>query len=287
MTDDKAFHFSAKLGANEAYEGFYYTVRRDSNDNTETVYMNVSLGFIDDDSLISDGVTTLATWKEAAGAADLYVAQRWDLSGSGNHFTQNTLAKQPLLPLNGSGVPASAPEFDGTDDFIVKTITEYTSPSTLFMVYKSNHLAPGSRGYLFNNSTGGTNAQRSDGYQFYIYFQSTFERVYLSCWDSDGDSVALLSFGDYSDYENIKLITLVTDGVDNIKGYFNGVLKFNKTVTDGFLSKYRTYIMGKSSIGGWFLDGFIHEVVLYNKVFIDTDREIFENELIKRHSIVT
>ena len=37
MTDNKAFHFSAKLGANEAYESFYYTVRRDSNDNTETV----------------------------------------------------------------------------------------------------------------------------------------------------------------------------------------------------------------------------------------------------------
>lgn len=41
-----------------------------------------------------------------------------DLSGNGNHFTQATLAKQPILKLNQSPTGKPGVQFDGTDDYL-------------------------------------------------------------------------------------------------------------------------------------------------------------------------
>lgn len=255
------------------YSGFYLTLREDFGDSTETINMNNSLGFIDDDATISDGVTTITEWLTASGATNAYIAQEWDQSGAGNHITQGTTADQPLLVLNGAGTAAEI-EFDGDDDSLKVDITDYNSPSTIFIVYQRIGSQLGSDAIFASSDS------FDDDSSAFLYSSNELK---LSGKDSDGN--LFTEDIEPSASTSISILSYTADGVSNLKGWNNGNLMFDVTDPQGFLGTYKVYKFGVNRTDIRWFGGKIFTAAIYNKVLNTTERQFVENKLMTIHGI--
>jgi hypothetical protein len=93
-----------------AYTGPIMRVRRGSDNAEIDLYPRSSGALIG----IIDSTATKA-WRDAAGAATLYVVRAYDQSGNGNDFYESDTAKQPTVFTHGSFLTAHAFTCDGTN----------------------------------------------------------------------------------------------------------------------------------------------------------------------------
>jgi hypothetical protein len=268
---------------NHAYTGTVLTVRRDFDDATETVFMNYTVGFIDDDAKISDGTTSLSTWKDAAGASDLFIVKEWDTSGKSNHVSQSTTSLQPKLVLNGSGNRATA-VFGGSTDRtrLASAALTYSGQSTVFAVYKST-VRQGLNNGVFSSGLAANNNT------FQLSYRGVPDyNLVCQAWDSLGGSTitARVAIESSENINSISLASVVLDGSsDNIKTYFNGVFSEEKTIADGFTGLYENYKIGIASNDTQFFNGEIYEVLVFREIFSSTQRASIENDIKQAYGI--
>jgi len=257
----------------DAHNNYLYKLREDSGDTEETVFIASGSTIIDDNSVISDGTTTVSEWKTATGATYLRTVEQVDQSRAGNTVSQATPGYQPKFTLNGVGVPAT---IDGTTpEFLYKTLTTGVSleyPSSVFIVF--NPTNTGANNWVFS----GTETTGIGTYRLLI--SSAGELLFGSTSDNNTSSNSF--FGNVS-LENNNLVSLIIDGTTNIKGYLNSLLKFDFNPAGGFTCKYDKYNIGR--VYGNKFTGSIKEVVIFKRVLTSNEQDIVEKYLMNENGI--
>ena len=232
-------------------------------------------------------IDDLALWLDASSEKNFTmddntkkVSVWYDLTSKNNDVVQSVSAKQPIFNHDGMN-GFSALRFDGTDDVLEKTLMEYYSATTLFIVFKSDGVQ-GNNDSIFS-SVSSVSTTNNDSYQ--IYYVGT-DRLYLAHTDSLGNNTVTAFAPTSGDTEN-HIISVMLDGISTRKGYFDGELIANTVVDDaqGLLGKHERYRLGLNRNTDSFFEGYIAEVILYNRELYDSEREEIEKYLAKKYNI--
>lgn len=268
---------------NTAYDGIWVTVRRGSADaETTNIFMNKTMGFIDDNSLCdgslsSPGSQTIATWKTHTGASTLYVRKWWDVSGKGNYFDQVNPAFQPSFFLNGAGNKARIGS-DGVNDFLnIFSNRDMTIGDTIMFVYERVFAADDGDGLFYSNTLVANS---------YALSYSASELLTFSARDST-NTERVNNIESVSN-TNLNLVSVIMDNANTVKAYLNGTEKFNvdfnATYGTNFFNPYLgSEIASNRNIA--FFGGYIDEVIHFNKPLTDSERQPIENNCINFHGI--
>lgn len=178
-----------------------------------------------------------------------------DKSGNGNTVTQGTGANQPVYQtgvLNGKPVV----RFDGTNDLMVKSSASSLGTTvTMFVVGTTNGNASFNRGTFFDYSTGavtntGANLiQKETSPNMAVgFFDGTLDQF-------DGTAITLPYTAVMYIYNTGSNGFLFQNGVQTATGATGNISGAPNVYTIGSLF---------NSVGGWFLNGDVAEVIFYN-----------------------
>jgi hypothetical protein len=204
------------------------------------------------------------------------VAHWADLSGSGNHAIQNNTANQPSFGFEPNGRPVI--HFDGNDDYLELnwqgsggSLEPDSNSMTVFIVLNNKDIMGESQTIIGNMNESG---------DVWIHKSGSSNRVYAVVGGNSGTSERLVYFGDKGVNHGFHILTWQYD--DNVssnrhRAYVNGEF------IDG-ADGATTINLGATSIGyessqGWYWNGYIAEIRIYNYALSDADRRAVEQEL--------
>ena len=186
-------------------------------------------------------------------------------TASPNNATQNVTNNKPRYVANGiNGLPAV--NFDGIDDYLNLpngTVPYEDSPYTIFIVSSTNSLCIcGVLGSGTSGVTYGSNSYRYDPSGFfynYWWFQSL---------STPAGSVAI----------KIPYIFTISYKTLDRKMYINGLLKSSDTPS-GRVSTVINNAVGVTNNYSEFMNGYIGEIIIFNRSLTDTQRTDVESYL--------
>lgn len=188
-----------------------------------------------------------------------------DKSGSGNHLSQATSSKRPVLKLavqNGRAVL----RFDGVDDFLANESGVLVggnfpaNTATLSVVYRLNG-TQARYGITATGSTATGHWRFADGAGYFNDFRNGRLEAYPAAMPDSGSCIASVVAG---------------SGSGNYRVYLNGVNQGAKDPSWGITSLFQ---LGVDSFGNQ-LSGDICEVLVFGSALVDGDRstvEAYEN----------
>jgi hypothetical protein len=269
----KLAHFNKHLMTSlsefdKAYRGFYIRVRENATDEEVDVYMNYTTGFIDDDSLIDDGVTTISEWKTAMGATNLYIVTWYNVGGLKIHLTNGDTIRQPELVLNGSGNRA---RMLYTSSFLrSSSFSTFYSPATIFLVYQQNGNQSGNQTLFAGSQLFASDcwAFRNRSLVMALHFHNSLNENRQNLIEP-------------SQNNNLNVISAVFDGISRKAFYLNGNLISDGQQDGGFKGLFSEYSVGRA-ISGFleYYQGYIESVIAIREELSDADREQIEREII-------
>jgi len=210
-----------------------------------------------------------------------------DCSGNGYSITQNSNANQPTVVHNVSNLNnQSVIRFDGSDDFLDGGITigNLTSNgATVFIIAKNNV----SQGTYFAKSLYGGAPDRY-ALEYDPQWNGGFAFFYLAGGQDGSIRTSSHVFGNY------ELITTNTDYTKAINSlYINSILTGTTPISNtNLLTNSYDFLIGALNSGsggipptsGYFLNGDLAEIILYNRALSDNERVSIENYLLKKYT---
>lgn len=235
------------------------------------------------------GIDGIALWLEttledsfdedvdATSATDNKVDNWYDITpdaekSARSNASQPTAANQPALIANAiNGLPALV--FDGSGDYFSNTILRLGSNMSIFAVATINSYG------VFRRIINSYN----DGYFFFGSGDSNTQ--FAAFYGNGGGWNNTNTFGsDATLTPNTPYILSNTLSGTVSNGYVNGVNVGTATENNG--KNFSTgYIVGQMSSGGQYWDGYIGEIIIFNRALSDTERKQVEAYLSKKWGI--
>lgn len=202
---------------------------------------------------------------------------KWiDQSGNGNHALQSTSSNQPTISTNAiNGLPALS--FNGTSQYLqlLSGFANFTSGASIFVVVNPTSTASDAR-FIELGTAANTNTISLQRYSttagpgFYVYSGAS------------GSSVVSTSGLTTSQYQLVEALhngsnvaTLYTNGTQIVQGAINSIPNITRTGNIG--TNY--------SHSGNFIQGQIAEVIVYNKILTDSERQTVESYIYGKYGI--
>lgn len=224
------------------------------------------IDFSDSDTLFTDaGSTKVATDGDA-------IYQANDKSGNNYHFVQTDNGKRPTYKVNIQN-SLSAASFDGGDSMKGTGLSLSTTVTGLFAVYNINKFY----GQILSNRTADTPIQ----YQAYISdgYPGTFIR------DAAGDSLSVDLAWPYR-YTNSNVVYTLVRNSTGVLLYINGIQR--KTGSNANLDGVTandTYIGSIYTGASQFFQGYMYELIVYDRVLTDEERGLVDTYINDKWSI--
>ena len=231
----------------------------------------------------------LAMWLNAgsgvATATGNYVTSWNDQSNNGNNVIQNSQFNQPLLipgALNGNPVV----RFDGNNDYLdggsgVGNIQ--SSGASLFIVGKSNT----SQGAFISKSLyGGAPLRYSILYEAgnnfgFLYLDNATRTMWFpSVSSGQSNLMTMIVDSTSTSPSNTVFINSISKGVTSITSNYSMISPYNFLV-----GAYNNDSGVVPPIGGYFLNGDIAEIIMYNRALSDTERQQVETYLNAKYAL--
>jgi len=234
-------------------------------------------------------LSSLALWFKAddsvATTSDNHVNTWLDQSGNGSNLLQSTPANQPLWVdgvLNGKPVL----RFDGANTYLDGGSSVGNIQSTgasFFIVGKSNT----SQGAFVSKSLYGSAGSRysilyeaGNGFGFLYTDDGARTMWFPSIFSGQSNLMTVIVNGTSTSPANTVFINSVSKGTTPITSNYSMISPYNFLVG--------AYNNGSGSIppvGGYFLDGDIAEIIMYNRPLSDTERQQVETYLNTKYAI--
>lgn len=207
-----------------------------------------------------------------------------DQSGSGNHATQDTLSLRPLFKTNTiNGKPAIV--FDGTDDYVAYNGTILVNTDySIFTVVRRNAQGPSNNFYM-----GGTIPTQHRNLHVGWRSNNTFTHDhYTNGYD--------LRVPSYSAGASASIYGYRHSSANGKDVYINGglrALNMNNAIISGTPTRrYPLQDYQGASLGRYFgtnfksyFNGYIAEVIIYNRYVNETERRAIESYLGNKYNI--
>lgn len=214
----------------------------------------------------------------------VYVQQATDQSGNGNHAIQNTASNQPRVMNNGiwdvDGNGKVSPYFNGTTSVmnIINTLVGYENNLFINIVVR-----PNSNQLTYTAIIGNHNAISDGGFSI----EQIASNNNLYCLQMNNGSI-FHSIGNTQLSANTNNIFTLYKSEINGKNYLNGVntVSINNSSNNIKITTQFVYI-------GWSaypsenrrFNGYINEIIIYNKTLSDSERQKLEKNQGKRYGI--
>lgn len=212
-------------------------------------------------------ISGLQLWLDASqitGLNDGDVVATWnDLSGNGNNVTQSTVANRPTYQTGEQNGLAGV-QFDGVDDYLIESNVPGEYANTTFIVFKSsvsttNYNAPMS--YVSPISLAVDKGAP-------VYLKSNFHWAsypYYSNGGSVDDQTPIGSFG-------TAYVACLPFNYTGWTLYINGTSR-GSTIGSSNLG-VSGLIIGSQVNQGRYLNGFVFEVLNYNRILTSNERNV-------------
>lgn len=193
-----------------------------------------------------------------------------DQSGKGNHLTQGTASKQPVLLTDAiNGYPVV--RFDGIDDSLEKSLTTpHNGSSSVFIVMKVNAV-----GQTYNNGIFTTTITANPNSYAIINNSANPGRLMVAKPNANCPINTQVP----TKYTIVGAVIDVVSG--NIKTYENGILYSNVTNTafENF-NIHDAYALGRSyRVPPFCMNADVAEILVYERTVDDNERQSIENYL--------
>ena len=234
----------------------------------------------------------LAMWLNAgsgvATATGNYVTSWNDQSNNGNNVTQGSQFNQPILvsgALNGNPVV----RFDGNNDYLNggSSIGNIPLTGASFFIVGKSHTNQGA--FVSKSAFAAADARYSVEYD--PQWQGGFSFLYVEDNNSTYHSVNMPSHS----YGNMDLMAAIADKPNSVNHfYINSALAGTSALSstysmtspyDFLVGAYNSSNGGGAPIGGYFLNGDIAEIIMYNRALSDTERGQVESYLNTKYAI--
>jgi PKD repeat protein len=205
----------------------------------------------------------LQTWyyADSVNIVDAAVSLWYDLSPNNLNLEQSVVARRPVKidnVLNGHSVI----NFDGDNDYLTVNFENTISqPNAFFVVWKAN-TSSGNQFAYDGNSTGSRNS---------LSVTPSMMRI------NNGTNITYESSVPFENY----ILSSVISNTTNSKAYENGILKIVGNAGNHSLSGLRT---GIAYNGTSPLNGDIAELIFYNRIVEDDERQIIEKYLMDKYA---
>ena len=200
-------------------------------------------------------------------AANNETVQQWnDQSGNGNHVSQSTAVNRPTYKTSGINSKASI-DFDGIGDFMDSTTPVVSAPNTVFAVFNQTT----------NTINGGVVWDSDSGDRHNFFWRNSSGFYEAAAVNAEVTTISTLT----ADY----IAAVVYNGASS-SIHMNGA-----DVGDGSVDLGSNSLNGitvgalRSNITGWYMDGQIAELVVYNSVLSTADRQAVETYLADKWGI--
>lgn len=204
-------------------------------------------------------------WNSQNVVGTTTVSQMTDLSGNNNHLIQAVVASQPLIQSNQMNGLQTL-KFDGTDDFLEGPDLNSDSYS-IFVVYHNRTLTNGT---FYSTKQSGGQIQR-------------FDRVWVH-GGSPSIAIPSLNSGNF--------FYLASDRITGIHTLYNNVYDNNNLTASGTTTHALlagNFLLGArgstSTILTEYLNANIAEVILYNRVLLQNERNAVHQLLRTKYNI--
>ena len=225
----------------------------------------------------ADGLQVWVRSDAGVGLDDSGNVFAWaDLSGSGNYAIQSTVAARPILASSAlNGMPSL--RFDGARFLSIPTSLPSFAPGvTAFAVAKPTAVASWGRYFDFGSGQGINN--------LFLGREGTTDNLYWWAFTPSGNATArgtgLLPLNQYQ-------LAEVTENAAAIKLFVNGTLATTSAGAAPANVALASNYIGKSNWSGDpNFQGEIAELIVYNRVLTDSERQQVENYLNRRYQLV-
>lgn len=200
-----------------------------------------------------------------AFVADTQAVAKWpDMSGNGYDLTQTTSGNRPAYYVNVvNGHPAV--RFDGTNDYMTASIGALNAPFTVFAVGKFQNATQPSTNYDYIYAIGASAALQ----HFSLSRDESTNRYYIF----DGTSALFgtsLTGGQF-----IQVSQQTATSAPFHQAWQNGV-SLSATDLGGAVNTDGSLNVGRYAGGAHFLDGYVAELIFYNRALSTNERQAIE-----------
>jgi len=210
----------------------------------------------------------MVLWLDAGkGITDASGVSKWeDQSGSGNDAEQGDTDKQPTYEINGSNGKAVV-RFDGSNDFLItENVSLGNSISVFAVVEAEDKMSPNDHDWRYNQ---GIVTQYKDG-RYILEINSTAIRFqfYDGDWiTADADATCWQLYG------------VIREDSFTKRLYLNGVEAASKNTSTGTSGSNNPIKIGFSGDYSRYLKGDIAEILVYDRVLSDSERDMVQTYL--------
>lgn len=215
--------------------------------------------------------TDLKLWLKADAGVVMdgsnYVSEWQDQSGNGNHAIQNTESRQPILSNNELNEKPVL-RFDGVNDFLQTNFGEtFTQPNTIFIIYNILSIDTTSSHSIIDGL--------SNGLRHTLFFTASTSQMAINA----GPPSTLLNNKSLPIKYTLSTILYNTN---NSYYYENGEFISNANLNSDPIEGLRIAVDRRGT--ALFLDGDIAEIIYYNAVLSNSEREQVEKYLMDKYS---
>jgi len=241
--------------------------------STINTYLAEKWGIMKPTLLLNNILWLDATDTTTISEIDGAVSEWRDKSGKNNHVTQSTESKKPNSQLiNINGLPAI--KFDRVDDNLVNTSFPNLDTFSIFIVVEYTDIgAQGQQSLSVSNAT-----EAGTGVDFF------YNDTSLSSFVAVRDSAEFVRLVFLDESPKLRIYAAILDGV-NLKYYVNNVLQ-DTGVSGPVFDTLTTLTLGSTVDDDSFLEGYIGEVIIYDRAIADLERNLLFDSLGEKWGIL-
>lgn len=206
---------------------------------------------------------------------DTDVRRITDVSGNGNDVQQNNAGERPDYVTDINGSDGDGIRFDGSNDRMLGNVPTTTRELTTFIVYTRTG-GGGTREFLFEFGSNGENSRDIVG-------STGTQPIYLNL--PPGGAAGEVPISPNIAFNDYALIATETN-IDNLRVHVNGTQTFDATLPGGRdRDPSSAFTFGDDSTSGDETTGIIAELIAYERVLTDDERQVVEGYLADKFNL--